>query len=55
MSVGLITRQSIRRALSNEITAELVRMKSLFLDAGRNSSLPLDSELSQISRPSPNA
>ena len=24
MSVGLITRQSIRRALSNEITADLV-------------------------------
>ena len=27
MSVGLITRQSIRRALGNEITAELVRDK----------------------------
>ncbi len=30
MSVGLITRQSIRRALSNEISADLVR-KNKFL------------------------
>ncbi len=31
MSVGLITRQSIRRALSNEISADLVRKKQILI------------------------
>lgn len=55
MSVGLITRQSIRRALSNEITADLVGVEICFLGSVWSSSLPLDSKLSQISCPSTNA
>jgi hypothetical protein len=54
MSVGLITRQSIRKALSNEISADLVRIKfrQYFI---LNNFCNIGAEFSKISCTSTNA